>query len=216
MSAATVRSPAAASGPPSGADDGIADPAWNVLFQRPGSATMIRLVAPGAIPNGGILLGHLVAVPAAEPLVAEDTQGQTVDGRAVVQRLPHQPVGDPWGSGGPTQAELADGLLECRPGLVIDRLGRRVLVHGREVMLTRREFDLLEHLARHDGRVFTRAQLLAAVWEMDDPRYTPPRTVDVHVSRLRHKLSEHAIAVQSVRGVGYRWSARAEPGRNRS
>ncbi len=91
-------------------------------------------------------------------------------------------------------------------GLAVDPDARLVHVDGDPVRLTRREFDLLEHLASRPGRVLTRTHLLQAVWEHADPRFAGPRTVDVHVLRLRRKLGPvHAAALQTVRGIGYRW-----------
>jgi DNA-binding response OmpR family regulator len=92
-----------------------------------------------------------------------------------------------------------------RPGLEIDASGRRVVVEGAEIELTRREFDLLQYVCARPGRVLTRTQLLQAVWLFDDPRYAGARTVDVHVSRLRRKLGRHGEALHTLRGVGYRW-----------
>ena len=90
------------------------------------------------------------------------------------------------------------------PGLEMDLLRRRVLVQGREVRLTTREFQILEVLLRNAGRVMTRSMLLEAVW---DYRFDPQTNiVDQHVSRLRQKLGEeNGVAfVETVRGVGYR------------
>ena len=89
-------------------------------------------------------------------------------------------------------------------GLVVLPDERRAFVHGTEVELTRLEFDLLTHLLAEPQRVHTRTALLAALW---DGRVDSTRTVDVHVHRLRTKLGELAgTALQTVRGVGYRWS----------
>jgi rhodanese-related sulfurtransferase len=89
-------------------------------------------------------------------------------------------------------------------GLVVRPDERRAFVHGTEVDLTRLEFDLLTHLLAEPQRVHTRAALLSALW---DGRPGSTRTVDVHVHRLRTKLGELAgTALQTVRGVGYRWS----------
>lgn len=88
-----------------------------------------------------------------------------------------------------------------RTGEVLLDLGaRRCTVGGREVGLTRREFDLLGALLRYPGRIHTREQLLGLVWGADD---ITPKTVDVHVAALRRKLGS-AIAVATLRGVGYR------------
>jgi DNA-binding response OmpR family regulator len=90
--------------------------------------------------------------------------------------------------------------------LVVDRLSRRVSVFGRPVELTFREFELLAHLAGHPDRVLTREQLIDTVWNHAGGS---GRTVDVHVARLRRKLADARGALQTVRGVGYRWHAGA-------
>ena len=77
-----------------------------------------------------------------------------------------------------------------------------VLVDGREVSLTLKEYDLLKLLLEHIGQVFTRDQLLSSVWDQDYSGET--RTVDVHVGTLRTKLGESGEAIRTVRGVGYR------------
>ncbi len=88
----------------------------------------------------------------------------------------------------------------------VDVPGRRVMVEGREVDLTRREFDLLAHLVRSRGRVLTRERLLETVWGYAYPGET--RTVDVHVRRLRKKLGERlGERIETVVGVGYRYRA---------
>jgi DNA-binding response OmpR family regulator len=91
-------------------------------------------------------------------------------------------------------ADLALGPVVLRPG------SRRVLVDGREVALTATEFDLLAHLLAVPDRVFTREQLLSAVWGYAATAGT--RTVDVHVAQLRAKLGPRA-PIRTVRGVGY-------------
>ena len=86
-------------------------------------------------------------------------------------------------------------------GVHVDLESREVTVRGEPVELTRREFDLLAHVLRHPGRVFTRAQLLEAVW--DYPSDIDTRTVDVHVAQVRRKLGD-ACPLKTVRGVGYK------------
>lgn len=93
--------------------------------------------------------------------------------------------------------ELAVGNLRIR----LDE--RTVTVGGQPVSLRPREFDLLATLAARPGAVFTREQLLAQVWGWDEEPET--RTVDVHVNRLRHKLAGASVAIESVRGLGYRF-----------
>jgi hypothetical protein len=86
------------------------------------------------------------------------------------------------------------------PGLVVGR--NDAWVDGTALRLTRREFELLRHLAERHGQSVSRAQLMAQVWR--DPRVSA-RTVDTHVRRLRAKLGGYARALRTVRGSGYRW-----------
>jgi DNA-binding response OmpR family regulator len=92
--------------------------------------------------------------------------------------------------------------------LEIDRQRFEVKMKGRLVELTRKEFDLLAALVRSPGRVFGREELLDLVWGQDG--FVEPRTVDVHVARLRAKfIAAHAPepGIETVRGVGYRFRA---------
>ena len=76
--------------------------------------------------------------------------------------------------------------------------------------LTSTEFKLLEFFLTHAGRAYSRDQLLEEVWGQQ--RFVTPRTVDVHVRRLRAKLGEeHANLIQTVRSVGYRFGATRWP-----
>jgi DNA-binding response OmpR family regulator len=98
--------------------------------------------------------------------------------------------------------QLADGPV------AIDLAARRVKVEGREIALTRKEFDLLADLVRNRGRVLTRERLLERVWGYSYPGET--RTVDVHVRRLRKKIGSAADErLETVVGVGYRWRGTA-------
>ena len=82
---------------------------------------------------------------------------------------------------------LAGGRSEgAGAGLLLDREQRRVLVDGAEVTLTFQEFELLAFLSAHPSTVFSRSDLVSRVWQRDFA--ADSRTVDVHVSRLRHKL----------------------------
>jgi DNA-binding response OmpR family regulator len=91
--------------------------------------------------------------------------------------------------------------------LVIDSAGRRALFAGEEVELTPKEFDLLAHLARRPGVVFSREQLLVDVWGYADS--TGERTVDSHIAGLRKKLGNGVV--RTVRGSGY--ALEEKPGR---
>lgn len=92
--------------------------------------------------------------------------------------------------------------------LVVDLARHEARLEDRGITLTAAEFRLLETLARHPGRVFTRGQLVDAVWQStfagDD------RVVDVHIGHIRRKLGddpEHPRFIETVRGVGYRFCA---------
>jgi len=96
----------------------------------------------------------------------------------------------------PAQAEP-----EAHGRVRIDRRGRRVHLDGGEVELTPKEFDLLAFLAEDPGAVFTREQIMEAVW--DENWFGPTKTLDVHVGVLRRKLGD-AASLETVRGVGFR------------
>jgi DNA-binding response OmpR family regulator len=89
--------------------------------------------------------------------------------------------------------------------LRIEPAARRVFVAGEEAQLTQREFDVLLFLARHPGQVFSRNQLMDAVWQYSF--YTDTSTVTVHIRRLRAKIEADPAQprhIQTVWGVGYR------------
>ena len=104
-------------------------------------------------------------------------------------------------------------LRRIRPGLaedrirqgdiVIDRSAHRVKRAGKDVHLGPTEFRLLDYFMQHPGRVFSREQLLNAVWGSDV--YVETRTVDVHIGRLRRALTteEAADPIRTVRSAGY-------------
>ena len=96
--------------------------------------------------------------------------------------------------------------------LSLDRKMRRVTRGGRDVNLSPTEFRLLEHLLQSPGRVYSRAQLLDAVWGREI--YVDERTVDVHVGRLRKAITrgrEHD-PIRTVRGLGYSFDERFSAG----
>ena len=110
-------------------------------------------------------------------------------------------------------ARIRAVLRRIRPGLaddrlshgdiVVDRVAHRVKRAGREVHLGPTEYRLLDHLIQHPGRVFSREQLLDAVWGSDV--YVEARTVDVHVGRLRKALMQDVDTdpIRTVRSAGY-------------
>jgi len=110
-------------------------------------------------------------------------------------------------------ARIRAVLRRIRPGLaddrlnhgdiVVDRVSHRVKRAGQEVHLGPTEFRLLDHFMQHPGRVFSREQLLDAVWGSDV--YVEARTVDVHVGRLRKALNlgDSPNPIRTVRSAGY-------------
>ncbi len=99
---------------------------------------------------------------------------------------------------GTAQPRVAGAVRQS--GLVIGR--NDAWIDQLPLRLTRREFELLRHLAGRHGRPVSRGELMVQVWrdtQMSD------RTVDTHVRRLRTKLGDYATALRTVRGCGYRW-----------
>jgi DNA-binding response OmpR family regulator len=95
--------------------------------------------------------------------------------------------------------------------LQLDVAARRVRLAGAELVLSRKEFDLLAELVRHAGRVVTREQLMARVW--DENWFGSTKTLDVHVRWLRQKLGDDPAEpryLHTVRGVGFRFTAPEE------
>jgi DNA-binding response OmpR family regulator len=86
--------------------------------------------------------------------------------------------------------------------ITVDVVREQVDVSGRLIRLTNVEFKLLSFFLLHQGRVQDRERLLSEVWGYD--RAIDTRTVDTHVRRLRKKLGKAAVAIETVRGVGYR------------
>jgi two-component system phosphate regulon response regulator PhoB len=110
-------------------------------------------------------------------------------------------------------ARIAAVLRRVKPNLVsnvvragkleMDRAAHRVKYEGREILLGPTEFRLIDHFLQHPGRVFSRQQLLDAVWSMGAD--IEVRTVDVFVGRVRRALAEVGATkiIRTVRGGGY-------------
>ncbi|MGO1050158.1 response regulator transcription factor [Crossiella sp. CA198] len=99
----------------------------------------------------------------------------------------------------------ADTAAQAQPDrygqLTLDRRGRRSYLDGAEVLLTPKEYDLLAFLTEEPGAVFTREQIMEAVWDAN--WFGPTKTLDVHIGSLRRKFPG-AFAIETVRGVGFR------------
>ncbi|WP_371494394.1 response regulator transcription factor [Kitasatospora sp. NBC_00374] len=135
-------------------------------------------------------------------LVKPFSAGQLVARLAAVLRRSAVQTGAAGLGGGPDGGAAAGTAPLVVGELWIDPTARAAQLAGRELALTRREFDLLEFLARNAGRVVSKRQLLAEVWRLP---YVDEQTVDVHLSCLRRKLGERASTpryLHTVRGVG--------------
>ncbi len=90
-----------------------------------------------------------------------------------------------------------------RHGVSLDQQGRRVSIDGRTLELTALEYRIFEDFFLNAGRIRTREELLSSVWGYQFEGYE--RTVDVHIARLRRKLGDAALYLETVRGMGYRY-----------
>ena len=107
------------------------------------------------------------------------------------------------------QAQEEDGNVIVSGDLRLDRDNRRLSIAGREINLTSKEFELLDFLVSHPGKVYNRSKLLEIIWGRDYPG--DERTVDVHVRRLREKIEPNPSEpryVQTKWGVGYYYQER--------
>ena len=105
----------------------------------------------------------------------------------------------------PLEFEDDEGVLE-EFGVRLDTERHAVAVRGEEIAMPLREFELLELLMRHSGRVLTRGQLIDRVWGSD--YFGDTKTLDVHIKRIRSRIEEdpkEPKLVTTVRGVGYRF-----------
>ena len=153
-----------------------------------GSAGTLLAVVP--IPGTGTslaIVGYPVPGPGIGAGVAAIVQAGLVPGDSV--------------PAGPVLAAQSDG---GHAGLLLDHEQRRVWADGAEVALTFQEFELLAFLAAHPDTVFSRADLVREAWQREFA--ADSRTVDVHVSRLRHKLGRfYGSCLVTEYRVGYQF-----------
>ncbi len=101
------------------------------------------------------------------------------------------------------EAKLGDQIIYV-DDFIINTLGRKVTVNGKEINLTAKEFDLLILLATNPGKIFTREELLEIIWGYE--YFGDLRTVDVHIRRLREKIEKNSDNYEYILtkwGVGY-------------
>jgi DNA-binding winged helix-turn-helix (wHTH) protein len=97
-------------------------------------------------------------------------------------------------------AETAEGT-----GVIVDMSRKRVVIDDEVAPLTFKEFELIQYLVTHKGQTISRAEIIRSLWRADDDDIPNDRTIDVHVRRLRSKLSRFEDIVRTVRGEGYRF-----------
>lgn len=90
-------------------------------------------------------------------------------------------------------------------GLVLDTARHSVTVDGRQIQLTKKEYDLLKLFMENPGITFSRDQLLVSVW--DSSFYGETRTVDAHIGTLRQKIEPYGDHIKTIRSVGYKMDA---------
>ena len=98
----------------------------------------------------------------------------------------------------------SDGIIKIG-NLIIDRSQFKVYVDGNELILPKKEFEVLVFLARSPGKVFSRESILRDVWGSNI--YVVERTIDVHIRKIREKLDKFADMIETVKGVGYRFKS---------
>jgi two-component system OmpR family response regulator len=162
-----------------------------------GRLATIRRVAPAAPPPTALtitlnipLTGDVLPPQAHRLIEAVRELVEAGEGAVAVEAPPAEPADA-------SEPAATDSTVEVR----LLTASRQVVVAGELLPLTRLEFDLLLFLADHPRRVFSRTQLLTAVWGYE---HTGERTVDVHVRRLRVKMGAHLTLITTVYGVGYR------------
>jgi DNA-binding winged helix-turn-helix (wHTH) protein len=183
------------------------EPAWP-LEQVPPPGQDATLLAVVPIPGTGTslaIVGYAIATSAIVP--------------------PASPSGPPASAAGPEGVAAEPAAETGASGLQLDKLQRRVWADGREIMLTFQEFELLAFLSAHPATVFTRADLVARLWDCAPARekrtrqhrgrvakqegrtiQDDSRTVDVHISRIRHKLGRrYGQCLVTEYRVGYQF-----------
>lgn len=95
--------------------------------------------------------------------------------------------------------------LQC-DAFTLDKERLSLRVNGDLVEITSTEYRLLKAMMEREGHIQDRYNLLKEIWGYSDHTYT--RTLDTHIKRMRKKLGEYAYAIQTIHGVGYRFSAK--------
>ncbi len=105
----------------------------------------------------------------------------------------------------PSDAGLSGNEVINIGGITVDRTRKIVIAHGEELKLSPKEFGILVTLCTHPGRVFSREEILDAVWHGES--FVLSRTIDVHITRIRKKLGEEGDLITNRQGYGYCFEA---------
>lgn len=97
--------------------------------------------------------------------------------------------------------ESAEKLLLTLGNIAIDIVTKRLLINDKKIDLTRKEFEILSLLTKNQGRIFSREEILARIWDNDV--IVTARTVDVNITRLRKKMEEYSSYIRNKPGYGY-------------
>jgi len=191
---------------------GHADEARKLLTNETPDLVLLDWMLPG---RSGLELAHQLKQSRAVPIIMVSARGEEEDRIKGLDTGADDYIAKPF-SPREMVARVKAVLRRAKPeelsdeveigGLRIDNISHRVTAEGRHVEIAPTEYRLLHFFMTHVDRAFSRSQLLDQVW--GDQVYVEERTVDVHVRRLRKALeaSGHDRLLQTVRGVGYRFS----------
>lgn len=104
------------------------------------------------------------------------------------------------------RTEKSESKMISLDGIEIDDVGHKVFVENQEIMMTPKEYELLNYLIKNKGKALNREQILDGVWGYD--YFGDFRTVDTHIKRIRIKLKNKSDYIQTVRGIGYRFEVK--------
>jgi len=91
-------------------------------------------------------------------------------------------------------------------GISIDKAGRTILVDGKQVEFSLREYELLTYLIENEKIALSRDKILNSVWNYD--YYGDSRTIDSHIKKIRHKLGKKGKYIETIRGIGYKFEVK--------
>jgi hypothetical protein len=137
--------------------------------------------------------GSAAETHAAVALAPKDAAGRNIDLVRAALRDPELA-----GKGGVVEPDR-------QTGIVVDTQRRRLLANGENAGLTHREFELINYLIDNQGETISRRELIEKVWADDIEAAPNDRTIDVHIRRLRSKITGYEDIIRTIRGGGYRF-----------